>query len=798
MSDQNTTYTKFFLLFLFALLIEWQSVHAQTQSSTTTIKGTITDTLERAMPGVNISIPQLHRGTASDEDGKYKLTDLPGGEYKIVFSFIGFQTKNKTVTIKKGTPVELNITLTPSTMTPGSITVTGSPTADDPMSIPADVQSLDGIAKIKGQKTSLGASLEKMAGVTTISTGSQVGKPVIRGLSGSRVRVLKNSAALEFQQYGVRHPPNVDPFMAERIEVVRGASSIQYGSDALGGAINTISHHPPDALGRDSFVEGEVINEFYSNNEEYAGGLHLEGASGGFGFTGTFMARSTGNVTAPDVATFQETDQTDAPKFSDELDFTDFRQINGSAGVGYKAGFGGVSVRYERYGNQHNFLLPNGKGLGQILQNDIVQAEANIVLNDNWLLKPLFSYGRNSRESSPGGGNAIPRKELTNSDLAIDIVRETFIGRLEASHNKLGIFSGQFGFEFKRDDQTSVGPVPLVPTGDINNYGFWAFEKASFGDLTLNLGIRGDIRRQDVLPNDELELPDRQAGETDDVLDQSFDVVTGSVGLNYRVTEQLSLASNFGSGFRAPSLFDLHVNGVHGGIAAFQSGDPNLVSERSFNTDFSVRWRSSKYEFTATFYRNKIDDYIFLVNTGEFAGQNGPPILQNVQNDARLLGGDVSASAQLLPWMKLNWTFEKVNGKNKDTEDELPLMPPTRTTGEVEFTRDQLGPLQNPYFNVEVNHTSDKDAAGRFEPFWQFGNAPQFSDFGVASTDSYTLVNVTTGGNIPVGGQSWFVQVGVDNLFDEAHRDFLDTYKGYALNPGRNVQFKVRIPFSTK
>jgi len=768
------------------------------QTGAGVVKGTVTDTAGRAMPGVNVAIPELHRGTVTDTEGKYTLTNLPRGEYKVVFSFIGYETKNETVTISRAKTVELDITLRTSTMTAGSITVTGSPTADDPMNIPADVQTLDGIAKIQGQKTSLGASLEKMAGVTTISTGSQAGKPVIRGLSGSRIRVLKNNAALEFQQFGVRHPPNVDPFMAERIEVVRGASSIQYGSDALGGAINVISHHPPDALGKDSFVQGEVINEFYTNNEEYAGGLHLEGASGGFGFTGTFMARTAGNTTAPDVATFQETDRTDAPKFSDELDFTDFRQINGSFGVGYKAGFGGVSVNYERFGNQHNFLQPNGIGLGQILQNDIVQTEANIVLSDNWVLKPLFSYGRNSRKSSPGGANAITRQNLTNEDLAIDIVRETFIGRLEASHNKLGIFSGQFGFEFKRDDQTTFGPVPLVPSGDINNYGFWAFEKASFGDLTVNLGVRGDIRRQEALPNDVLELPDSDLGETDDVLDQSFDVVTGSVGLNYRVAEHLSLATNLGSGFRAPSFFDLHVNGVHGGIAAFQSGNPNLDSERSFNTDFSIRWRSSKYEFTATFYRNKIDDFIFLVNTGEFAGQNGPPILQNIQNDARLLGGDISASAQVLPWMKLEWTFEKVNGKNKDTGEELPLMPPTRTNGTVKFMQDQLGILKNPYLNIEINHTSDKDAAGRFEPFWQFGNAPQFSDFGVASTDSYTLININTGGNIPIGGQNWFVQIGVENLLDEAYRDFLDTYKGYALSPGRNVQFKLRIPFSAE
>jgi len=776
------------------MLFSTQLMQAQ-QKSGGTLRGKVTDTNGQKLPGVNVVIPQLHRGTATDSAGNYKLQNVPRGQFTVNFSMLGFETKSVSISMQPNETKTLNVELKSSVLTAESITITGTPYVDNPLNIPADVDVITGIEKVQTQATSLGGSLERMAGVTNISTGSQVGKPVIRGLSGNRIRVLVNSAAMEFQQFGVRHQPNVDPFMSERIEVLRGATSIQYGSDALGGAINVISHHPPDALGERPFVSGEVINEFFTNNEEYVGGLHLEGAKGGWGFTGTFMARTAGNVTAPDIATFQETDDTEAPKFSDELDFTDFRQINGSFGIGYKGNFGGVSVRYERFDNDQNFLLPNGMGLGQFLKNDLVQVEGNIPVSNKWVLKPLFSYSRNSRQAAPGGANAIPRKELTKSELAINVVRETFISRLEASHSDIAGFSGQIGFEYKRDEQTTFGPVPLVPSGDINNFALWAFEKKEIGDLTINLGVRGDIRRQEALPNETLALPDFEAGETRDVLNQSFDVVTGSVGLNYRILDQLSVATNIGSGFRAPSFFDLHVNGVEGGIAAFQLGNPNMNSERSFNTDISIRWHSSRYQITTTFYRNKIDDFIFLINTGEFAGEGGPPILQNVQNDARLLGGDITATGQVLPWLQLRATFEKVDGKNRDTGDELPLMPPTRTSGEAKFTTSNIGRFEEPFFSVTLEHTSDKDAAGRFEPFWQFGNAPEFSDFGVASTDSYTLLNITTGANIPVGGQKWYVQMGVENLFDEAYRDFLDTYKGYAVSPGRNVQFKVRIPF---
>ncbi|MDZ7694587.1 MAG: TonB-dependent receptor [Balneolaceae bacterium] len=97
-----------------------------------------------------------------------------------------------------------------------------------------------------------------------------------------------------------------------------------------------------------------------------------------------------------------------------------------------------------------------------------------------------------------------------------------------------------------------------------------------------------------------------------------------------------------------------------------------------------------------------------------------------------------------------------------------------------------------------IDHTSAKDAAGRFEPFWQFGNAPQFSNFGVASTDAYTLFNAGLGFELPIWNRPISFQVTANNLLNEAYRDFLNTYKGYALSPGRNIEVKMMVPFTIK
>ena len=787
-----------FLVFILFANVFTSPSYAQNQGS---INGTVTNKAGKTIPGVNIALPQLNRGTVSKENGSYSIGNLPTGSYVITFSFIGYQSVNKEVTLGAGETVTLDVTLKPRLIQSETITVTGTPYASDPLTTPADVDVISGDSKFSKQQTSLGSSLEDLSGVSTISTGAQTGKPVIRGLSGSQIRVLDDGIAMDYQQYGARHGPNIDPFTSERIEVVRGAASVQYGSDALGGAVNVISNSVPDALDRDPFITGQVLSAFAGNNDEFTAGLHLDGATKGWGYTGTIIRRSAGNMTAPDVPTFEETNNTQAPKFAGELDNTDYDQLNGSIGVGYTGGFGQISAEYSKWSNEHNFLLPNGKGLGQNLENDVVQVKGNINLGNNFILNPKFSYSENLRQSSAGGADAIPRSELPDEGFAhLDILLKSYTAKTELEHPALGPFRGTLGLEYTHQDQDTRGVEPLVPSATINNFAAFAFEKAEFGNLTLSTGLRFDARTHEAEPNEALNLPDFSAGETNEVLDQEYYEFSGSVGATYQFTEEFALAGNVGRGFRAPSLFNLHVDGVHGGVAAFQIGNPFLDSERSLNTDLSLRWRSKNVSAKITAYRNFIQNYIFLVNTGEFAGGgSGPPILESVQGDARLLGANADVQAQVTPWLQLNGTFETVAGENVDDSiqnvDELPLLPPTEFSAGAKFIQNKLGFFESPFLSITVNHVLSKDAAGRYEPFWQFGNSPQFSDFGVASTDSYTLVNATLGFELPLWKKPVNIQISAQNILNEAYRDFLDTYKGYALSPGRNVSFRVKVPF---
>lgn len=753
-----------------------------------TIIGQVSDVANNPLENVNVTIPSLLKGTSTDKGGNYYISELPSGTYTIVFSFIGYASVNRKVSVIAGETKTLNVVLQPSVIEMQTITVTGTPYVSDPLTTAADVDVLAGREKISQETSALGESLDKLPGITNIATGSQVGKPVIRGLSSNRIRIMIDGISMDYQQYGVRHWANVDPYTAERIEVVRGASSVLYGSDALGGAINIIPNHIPDALVGHSSIHGRVLGQYGTNNREKLGGLHLKGAFGNLGLTGTLIRRVAGNLTVPDVATAAETGVGTDPKFTGELDYTDFEQLSANLGLSYNTGLGRITANYFHWQNEHNFLLPDGNGIGQNLKNDIVQVKGLFPFSNNWIIKPMFSYLQNLRQSNNSGS---PRENLPD-DIVIDLLLKSYNGRLELKHDKIGIFAGKLGVDYMYEDQNTRGDVPLVPSATITNFAGFIFEEAKSGPFALSLGIRFDRRNQKTQPNETLRLPDYDEGETDDVLTQDYNIFSGSIGVVYQFIQNLALAVNIGRGFRAPSIFELHVYGEHGGVAAFQIGDPNLKQETSLNTDIALRWRTANLQIKVTAYRNAIKNYIYLENHGIDTTISQLPIMRSTQGDAELLGADASLQIQFLPWLQIRSSFEYVKGENVDTDEELPLLPATRTNGEIRFTQREIGILRNCFLSIGMQYVFEKDAAGRYEPFWQFDNNP---NFGVASTDAYYLVNTGLGFDLPLWGQYINFDLIIKNLMNKDYRDFLDTYKGYALSPGRNMILKISVPF---
>lgn len=807
---------------LFPLLLWGKHINYPPGSMSKPVTGTLVGTVKNAegvpLSQASVFLPALERGATTNEDGVFRVAGLPAQPLRLSISFLGYQTVVRRVQIPAGETKRITVTLTRIPLQAEKIVVTGTPSAQEQLTA---TQQVDVVTpqELKDTRTAaLGDVLEKnVAGAASIKTGSQSGKPVLRGLTGNRIRLLADGIGQEYYQFGVRHFPNTSLAEAGRIEIVRGPASILYGSDAIGGAINIL----PKALPSSGFG-GLASTQYFANNNERSGRLELQTGTAisettNFGIRAGGERRAADNFVTPESPTFFETGKGGRfgdPKYTGEIPFTNFNQWSAYAQAGIQGDFGTLQFTGDYWRNRHNFLLPTGGpddddpdspapiGLGQNIEHANLALKATFS-SGGFVFKPRMSYQRAVRQSA-GPGNTVEDIEAANGsfDYPINLEKDIYSGRLEVLHPTIGNFSGTIGLEAVYQDGQSKGPVPLTPTGTIFNFGLFAFEEISLDPLTLSAGLRLDVRRQEAAPpQSTIDALNIRSGD----LENTYTALSGSAGLNYRLNEDLALLANLGAGFRAPTLFELYANGQHGGVAAIQQGDPNLSPERSYSADLGLRLRSGKVRGEITGYYNFIQEYIYLQNTGENQNPDGsgPPIYASGQTDANLAGLDGALQWQVLSWLQLGAEASLISGTGENLEENsegdqiLPLLPANRFGGHLRVEPQFEGAFKAAFAQLRIRHATDKDAAGTYEPFSQFDNMSGPPPFGTASTRAYTLVDVSAGTTVRYNGLSVELTIGANNLLDETYRNFLDTYKGYALSPGRNVYVMLSVPFGT-
>jgi len=779
-----------FNIFLIILLIPLALTGAQADDKgegfpNKDISGFVIDIKGIPLADANITIPALDRVVPTDSEGRFVLRHLPTGPILIEISHVGYRSLILQVDVTSKPKDNLKIILKERTLKGGDIVVTGSPSAVDPSLTPQDIQVIGSQKLFVGETSALGKVLEKLPGISSIGTGPEAGKPVIRGLSGNRIRVMKDGVPMEHYQFSFRHQPVLNLAQADRVEVVEGGAGILYGSDALGGAANVITKPLPAGITGRSYLNGTLKSQYFSNNRERSGGVDLEGASGVVGYRFGFTARHADNFRTPDEATYSETNNMGDPKFTGELPYTNFNQYSGFALVGVSGSFGNLMTIYDHYDSEQNYLLGDGNPIGQNLKNDNIKIKGNFFVSSKVTLKPTLSLQRNTRQATEGVDFE------SNPDWKVDLVRSVYVARLDLNHTDLYGLSGTVGIDLNVQNQETRASG-LLPNADVFDVGLYVFEEYSYNDLILNAGLRYDYREHEAEANAAMSLPDTVAGETDDVLTQAYSVFSGSAGAGYRLTEYLTLASNFSLGFRAPDLFELHACGIHGGVQAFQIGNPYLEPERSYSIDASLRLNMDRAAAKATIYYNRIDNYIFLRNRGSDTtiGTTTLPILVADQTNGIINGIELSGEVDVLSWLRINAAYSAINSENRATDEELPLMPADKITVGLRISAPDTDLFRNSFAEFGLKYAMSKNSAGTYEPFSQFDVIP----FGTASTDAYTIFDVGIGTTLNFEGVPISIYLEAENIFDKAYVDFLDTYKGYALSMGRNISLRIQAP----
>jgi len=257
------------IFFICIIVSIYNNINAQNS-----ITGTINDQDNMPLPGAAIYIPELNKGTASDSEGKYIISNLPNGKISIQFSYIGFINQVVTVDLINETRF-LNVTLIATAVEAGEIIISGGySSTQHGNAVKVDVLKLDPHS-IKSTPN-FSEMLTRVPGVDMISKGSGVSKPVIRGLSMNDILILNNGVRFENYQYSSHHPLGIDEFGIENVEIIKGPASLLYGSDAIGGVINFIKEKPSPV----GTVEGDYNMQLFSNTQGMSNNFGIKGSSG--------------------------------------------------------------------------------------------------------------------------------------------------------------------------------------------------------------------------------------------------------------------------------------------------------------------------------------------------------------------------------------------------------------------------------------------------------------------------------------------------------------------------------------
>jgi outer membrane receptor protein involved in Fe transport len=583
---------------------------------------------------------------------------------------------------------------------------------------------------------------------------------------------MENGSRLEDYSWSDEDAPSVDARLAQRVEVIRGPASVLYGSDALGGVVNVIPEDLPTAEGGRGFNRVGIEAYGATNNKELGSALKLTGASGRLGWRLFGVGRFAESYSTPDG----------------EVENTGFLAANGEAAVGIRGPRANTSLRFSHYGGEFKLLEAGGPPPGTVegeeegperkLADDRLQLSSDYLFG-SFGLETKAQWQRHSlQEVSDDACKFAPQLCLTidnrlaanvltapeQEQTAFDLLLNT--GTLDVlGHHSLGEYvRGTIGVSGLYQKNDSHGPIFLVPDATVKSIGAFLFEDFTRGQWSFLGGARFDSRHLEAESNSSIGISD------DDYRDWS--TTSGNFGAVFRPISTVALAGNFGVAFRAPTLFELYSNGPLLAEERFVIGSRDLRVERGFNFDASARWETPRFRGEIAGFSNRIDNFIYLTPTSALA-QN-LRVFRYLQSDARMTGGEISAEAHVAEPITIRARHDFVRGTNEDTNEPLPLIPPPRTAGGIDF---RTSPSWATSFFVggEVEYVAQQT---RPNPF----------DF---VTDSYTLVNMDVGVERNFLGRATRLEVGVRNLGDVRYKNFLSRYKEFALEPGRNIIIRI-------
>lgn len=715
----------------------------------------------------------------TDGNGRFDLRDLPAQLVTLRVRALGYAPSVADVDLR-GADRLLTVHLEVATTVLQEVAVRAD-TARERLARVAATSTLDAAALAATRGQTLGETIKNLPGVAVVQFGPSIAKPVIRGLNSQRVLVMNGGLRQEDQQWGTEHAPNIDSFEANAVTVVRGAATVLYGPDALGGVVKVDHAAVPDT----GHLRGDVALNAFSNSRQGALSIGVEGADlslpslGRTGYRLRVTTRAAGNGAAPDYY----------------LSNTGFRELNGSLALGVAREWGRAELSLSRFSTELGVLRQAHVGNADDLQRAMsteprdsafsyaIGRPNQRVAHTTMRARLLRQLPRDGQLDVVYGLQFNHRREYDNhgplrfrNEPAFNLKLFTNSLDVRYTHARWRGWRGTIGTSAIAQGNQTLGKAFLIPGFDLWQGAVYAQEELAVGRLSVMAGIRGDAISQTTIAFADAGIRS-PAGTT------AWRNGSGSVGAAYLLRDGLDVSVRVARAWRPPTVNERYAQGVHHGTAQYERGDASLGAEVSQGVEGAVRYRGRALQLEAAAYSNAVDRFIYLRPTAPVQTIRGAfPGFAYAQTDARLRGVELATSWSPHARVQLLANGTLVRGTNRVDGDALFDMPADRATMSARW----LG-----------------DAASRGRWYLGAGTLLVRQQDGVPSGTVYTLPTAgyallhleagTTGARLL--GRRADVSLTVNNTLDTRYRDYLSRYRLFVNDAGRDVVFRVTMPF---
>ena len=630
----------------------------------------------------------------------------------------------------------------------------------------------------------LADTLENTPGVSFSNWGPSIGRPIIRGMDGDRIRIMRNGInSLDVTSFSSDHSIPIDPLVIEQIDVIRGPATVLYGGGTVGGVINAIDHRIPRQ--KISGATGRAVTRFGGANSERSSAVVGDIGIGNWVIHLDAYTRKTGNLSIPGHSVSSRLARSDSEVSRNsygrkgQLRNSGSDSDGGALGASYFFEKGYVGMSYSKHESEIGNPLTATGFFDQESNRWDLHSEFHDLdgFFNHFKFKMAHTDYKHDEHHEPG------EIEATFKNRGLD-------GTLELGHHAIAGMSGVVGLHFENSTFKQPNGV-LLPTANTDSQSVYLYEELPIDEHKLTLGLRSgnhDVKRNAFTGDGGCSTSytadcEAEGGEEDDQAfgdtEKSFQTNNAAIGGIYKINQNWSVNTNLAHAERAPAFFELYSYGSHHATEQVHKGNENLNTELSNTIDFKVGWQNNGHFFNIGPYYTKFNRFIGNFNSGTelyhlHEGEEeaeGMSVFQYRSVGATFKGLEFDGNYQINDQFNLSYQGDYVRAE-QDNGDDLPRISPLRLGAGVSYEKNRW------YARMDVLRAFAQDNIADHE----------------LKTDGYTNLTAYASYQFPVEYNLQFFVKG-HNLLDQEIRDHSSFMKDKFLRPGRSVLFGIRGDF---